>query len=61
MLRGDVSQHGWAGPPDGTPHVQRVNCTVSDLVTSSPVYNDLSPSGIVSKIKGPTAHKKAKH
>jgi len=27
--------------------VQHVNCTVSDLVASSPVYNDLSPSGIV--------------
>ena len=24
-----------------------VNCTESDLVTLSPVYNDLSPSGIV--------------
>jgi len=27
--------------------VQHVNCTVNDLVTLSPVYNDLSPSGIV--------------
>jgi len=27
--------------------VQHVNCTVSDLVTSSPVYNDPSPSDIV--------------
>jgi len=26
---------------------QHVSCTVSDLVTSSPVYNDLSLSGIV--------------
>ena len=28
-------------------HVQHVNCTVSDPVTSSPVYNDLSQSDIV--------------
>ena len=27
--------------------VQHANCTVSDLVNSSPVYNDLSWSGIV--------------
>jgi len=28
-------------------HVQHMNCTVTDLVTSSPVYNDLSQSDIV--------------
>ena len=26
---------------------QRVNCTANDLVTLSPVYNDLALSGIV--------------
>jgi len=37
---------------------QHVNCTVSDLVTSSAAYSDLSPSGIVLKFstKLPSRH-----